>query len=65
MHYPLANDPDFQVLSHRDPLMMTRLNPNEAYISLPNQPGSTVLMQLGDKDTKRLVKKKFDLGNAR
>jgi hypothetical protein len=30
-----------------------------------NRPSSTILMQLGDKNTKRMIKKKFDLANAR
>ena len=30
-----------------------------------NRPNSTVLMQIGDKDTKKMIKKKFDLANAR
>ena len=30
-----------------------------------NRPSSTIIMQAGDKETKKMVKKKFDLPNAR
>ena len=50
------------MLSQRDPLI-SRLHKAEATLS--NRPGSTVLMQLGDKDTKKMIKKKFDIANAR
>ena len=51
------------MLSHRDPFF-NRLNRGDP-TTLPNRPGSTVLMQVGDKDVKKLIKKKFDLVNAR
>lgn len=43
-----------------------RLNKGgESNNKLSNRPSSTVLMQVGDKDTKKMIKKKFDLPNAR
>ena len=53
---------DVHMFSHRDPLL-SRLHKEEATLS--NRPGSTVLMQIGDKETKRMIKKKFDIANAR
>ena len=51
---------DIQMFSARDPRQ------NQPDIStISNRPHSTVLMQLGDKDTKKLIKKKFDIANAR
>lgn len=51
------------MLSHRDPVV-NRLNRGDPG-ALPNRPSSTVLMQLGDKGVKKMIKKKFDLVNAR
>ena len=50
------------MFSHRDPFVSSLKGDGNA---LSNRPSSTVLMQLGDKDTKKLIKKKFDLPNAR
>jgi hypothetical protein len=48
------------MFSHRDPFVSRLQKKGDS-----NRPGSTILMQNGDKDTKRMIKKKFDLPNAR
>lgn len=59
----LTEQGDMYMLSHRDPVV-NRLNRGEPG-AIPNRPSSTVLMQLGDKEHKKMIKKKFDLANAR
>ena len=51
------------MFSQRDPLL-SRLHNGDGN-TLSNRPNSTILMQLGDKDTKKMIKKKFDIANAR
>lgn len=51
------------MFSQRDPLV-AKLSRDPADATL-NRPSSTILMQDGDKDTKRQIKKRFDLPNAR
>ena len=48
------------MFSARDPII-SRLKQEQKI----GRAGSTVIMQDGEKDTKRLIKKKFDLANAR
>ena len=59
----ISHQNDIFTFSHRDPYV-NRLNRGEA-CTMPNRPSSTVLMQLGEKDVKKMIKKKFDLANAR
>ena len=47
------------MFSQRDPFLM-RLNRGDGNAKLSNRPSSTVLMQLGDKDTKKMIKKRLD-----
>jgi len=51
------------VFSQRDPFL-SRLKQGEG-APMSNRPSSTVLMQIGDKDVKKMIKKKFDIANAR
>ena len=61
--HTMSQHTEMQMLSHRDPFF-NRLNRGDP-TAVPNRPSSTVLMQVGDKDVKKLIKKKFDLVNAR
>lgn len=49
---------DIQMFSQRDPLI-NRLS------KVTDRPSSTILMQIGEKGTKKMIKKKFDIANAR
>jgi len=59
----ISQQAEIYMFSHRDPFV-NRLNKGDT-VKMSNRPSSTVLMQLGDKDTKKMIKKKFDVANAR
>jgi len=49
---------DIQMFSQRDPML-------NVLSKVTDRPGSTILMQIGEKGTKSMIKKKFDIANAR
>lgn len=56
---------DVQMFSQRDPFVARLSNKGGSTAMVTHRPSSTILMQMGEKDTKKMVKKKFDLQNAR
>ena len=56
---------DVQMFSQRDPFVARLSNKGGSATMVTHRPSSTILMQMGEKDTKKMVKKKFDLQNAR
>ena len=60
---------DPSMFSHRDPVVdalgKTGMDKGPVRANGIVRPSSTLIMQIGQKDTKKMIKKKFDLPNAR